>query len=390
MTPLPYGRQWIDEDDIAAVVQALRSDFLAHGPRVTVFEQAFAERVGAKEAVACASGTAALQLALAGLDVGPGALCAAPAVTFLSTATAPLMLGAEVVLTDVDPDTGLMTPATLAEAVDGRAAAAVLPVHLGGRLCDMAGIALVARAAGAAVVEDAAHAIGGVDGFGAPVGACASSAAACYSLHPVKTLAAGEGGMIALNDLGRAARLRRLRNHGVTHDPALMTELESLDADGARKPWIYEQVELGWNLRMDEMSAALGLSQLGKLGRFVERRAALADLYDAALAPLAPLVRPVARGEGRPALHLYQVLVDFAAAGLARETVMRRMAAAGVTAQVHYIPLYRQPTFIARHGPMRLPGAEAFYARVLALPLFPAMTDGDVARVAAALAAALR
>jgi dTDP-4-amino-4,6-dideoxygalactose transaminase len=394
MTPLPYARQLIEDDDIAAVVEALRSEFLAHGPRVKAFEQAFAEAVGAREAVACASGTAALQLALMGLDVGPGDLCAAPAITFLSTATAPLACGAGVVLADVDPDTGLMTPETLAAAiasqgVSGRRMKAVLPVHLGGRLCDVAGVALVAGAAGAAVIEDAAHAVGGTDAFGAPVGAGAASAATCYSFHPIKTIAAGEGGMIALNDPQRAARLRRLRNHGVTHDPAMLTQAEFLDEDGSRKPWVYEQIELGLNLRMDEMSAALGLSQLGKLARFAARRTALADLYDQALEPLAPLVRPVARGDGRPALHLYQALVDFEAAGLARQTVMRRMAAAGITTQVHYIPLYRQPTFIARHGEMRLPGAEAFYARTLTLPLFPGMADADVERVAGALADAL-
>ncbi len=389
MTPLPYGRQLIEEDDIAAVVAALRSDFLAHGPRVGAFEQAFAAAVGAREAVACSSASTALLLALQGLDVGPGDLCVVPAVTFLSTATAPLLCGARVAFSDVDADSGLMTPASLAAAVAGRSVKAVLPVHLGGRIADMAGVSLVARAAGAAVVEDAAHAVGGVDGFGAAVGACAVSDAACYSFHPVKTLAAGEGGMITLNDPARAARMRRLRNHGVAHDPALLTLAESLEPDGSRKPWVYEQLELGFNYRMDEMSAALGLSQLGKLGRFSARRAALSALYDQALGPLAPLVRPAAPGEGRPTLHLYQVLIDFDAAGVRREGVMRRMAAAGITVQVHYIPLYRQPTFIARHGEQRLPGAEAFYARALALPLFPAMADGDVQRVVEALGEAL-
>jgi dTDP-4-amino-4,6-dideoxygalactose transaminase len=389
MTPLPYGRQLIEDDDIAAVVAALCSDFLAHGPRVAAFEQAFAKSAGAEEAVACASASAALLLALQAFDVGPGDLCVAPAVTFLSTATAPLLCGAEVTLADVDPDTGLMTPDTLAAAIAGRRVAAVLPVHLGGRIADMAGLSSAARAAGAAVLEDAAHAVGGVDVSGVPVGACHASDAACFSFHPVKTLAAGEGGMVTLNDSVRAARLRRLRNHGVTHDPAMMTEAESLDQDGARKPWIYEQLELGFNYRMDEMSAALGLSQLGKLGRFVGRRDALATFYDQALAPLAPLATPIARGEGRPGLHLYQVLIDFEAAGVTREAVMRRMAAAGVAVQVHYIPLYRHPSFVVRYGEQRLPGAEAFYARVLALPLFPAMADTDVARVVDALGDAL-
>jgi dTDP-4-amino-4,6-dideoxygalactose transaminase len=389
MTSLPYGRQLIEDDDIAAVVAALRSDFLAHGPRVAAFEQAFAQAVGAKEAVACSSASTALLLALCGLDVGAGDLCIAPAVTFLSTATAPVLCGAEVGFADVDADTGLMTSDTLAAAIAGRKVRAVLPVHLGGRIADMTGLSLAARSAGAVVVEDAAHAVGGIDGLGAPVGACQDSEAACFSFHPVKTLAAGEGGMISLNDPVRAARLRRLRNHGVTHDPALMTQAESLGQDGACQPWVYEQVEFGFNYRMDEMSAALGLSQLGKLGRFVARRQALALLYDRALQPLAPLARPVARGQGRPALHLYQVLVDFEAAGVRREGVIRRMAAAGITVQVHYIPLYRHPSFIARYGEQRLPGAEAFYARVLALPLFPAMADTDVARVADSLGQAL-
>ncbi len=389
MTPLPYGRQLIEDDDVAAVVAALRSDFLAQGPRVAAFEQAFAASVGAREAVACASGTAALHLALAGLDVGPGDVCVVPAITFLSTATAALMCGAEVAFADVDPDTGLMTPETLAAATAGRRVKAVLPVHLAGRLCDMAGLSEVARAAGASIVEDAAHAVGGIDGDGAPVGSCHASDAACFSFHPVKTLAAGEGGMVTLNDPARAARLRRLRNHGVTHEAALMSEPGSLDENGARLPWVYEQIELGWNYRMDEMSAALGLSQLGKLQRYVDRRAALAELYDEAFGPLAPTVRPVPRGEGLPSLHLYQVLIDFEALGITRQTVMARMLAAGASTQVHYIPLYRQPYFKARYGEMRLPGAEAFYARALALPLFPAMADNDLLRVAETLRAGL-
>lgn len=389
MTPLPYGRQLIEDDDIAAVVEVLRSDVLAHGPRATAFEKAFAEHVGAVEAVACSSGTAALQLALAGLDAGPGDLCVVPAITFLSTATAALMLGAEVAFADVDPATGLMTADTLAAALKGRRAKVVLPVHLGGRLADMASLALVACAADAALVEDACHAVGGVDGFGRGVGACPSSEAACFSFHPVKTLATGEGGMVTLNDSTRAARLRRLRNHGVTHDPALMTEVTSFGPDGARLPWVYEQVELGWNHRMDEVSAALGLSQLTKLDRFVRRRAELAKLYDAALALLKPVVNVIPRGEGQPGLHLYQVRIDFDAAAISRADVMRRMQAAAITTQVHYIPLYRQPWLKGRCSDAPLPGAEAFYAQVLALPLFPAMTDDDVKLVAAALEDAL-
>ena len=388
---LPYGRQWIDEDDMAAVVAALRSDIIAHGPRVTQFEQAFALKVGSKEAVACSSGTAALHLALAALAIGPSDLCIVPAITFLSTATAARFCGAEVIFADVDPQSGLMTPQTL-EAAIARAQGpmkAALPVHLGGRLCDMAAIRNICAAEGVMVVEDAAHAVGGVDGAGAPVGACSHSAAATFSFHPVKTMAAGEGGMVTLNDPARAERMRRLRNHGVTRDTALMTEPDSMDEAGVLKPWIYEQIELGFNYRMNELEAALGLSQLSKLGRFVARRAALTDRYETLLRPLAQVVSPVPRGAGQPGLHLFTVRIDFEAAGVSRAEVMRRLSAEGVGTQVHYIPLYRQPYFKDRYGEMRLLGAEAYYARALALPLFPAMQDGDVDRVVDALTRAL-
>lgn len=373
--PLPYGRHAIDEADIAAVVAALRSERLAHGPRVGEFEQAFARAVGADAAAACSSGTAALHLALAGFDVGPGDLCIVPAVTFLATATAARFCGAEVALADVDPETGLMTPASLEAALEGAGgrAKAVLPVHLGGRVCDMAAISAIARAAGAVVVEDACHALGGRDRADHPVGACAFSDAATFSFHPVKTIAAGEGGMVATNDPDRAARMRRLANHGVVKRPD-------------QGPWAYEQVELGFNYRMNEMEAALGASQLSRLDLFVRRRRELASLYDLALAALAPRVRPVTPSPGeRAALHLYQVLIDFEGVDGGRAGLMRRLADKGIESQVHYIPLYRQPTFAGDP----LPGAEAFYARVLALPLFPAMRNEDVARVAAALAGAL-
>ena len=388
---LGYGRQLIEEDDIAAVVAALRSPCLAHGPRVEAFEQALAQACGAREAVACSSGTAALQLALASLDVGPGDVCVVPAVTFLSTATAARLLGAEVRFADVDPATGLMTPRTLAAALDGGGRVkAVLPVHLGGRLCETETLAALAREAGAAVVEDACHALGGEDAGGRPVGACASSDAACFSFHPVKTIAAGEGGALTLNDPARVERARRLRNHGVTRDSALMQQPGSFDAEGRAEPWAYEQLELGFNLRLDEMSAALALSQLGKLQRFVARRSALADAYDDALARLAPRLRPIPRAAGsRLGLHLYAVSLEEPHLAARRGPIIRALAAKGIGAQVHYVPLYRQPYFRRRYGEMRLAGAEAFSGRVLALPLHPSMQDDDVGRVVEALARAV-
>ena len=392
--PLPYGRHFIDESDVAAVIAALRSDFLAHGPRVGEFETAFAAATDSAAATACSSGTAALHLAFAALDLQPGDICIAPAITFLASATAARFCGAEIVFADVDPDSGLMTAATLRAALAraGSRARCVTPVHLGGRICAMDEIAEVARGAGLSIVEDACHALGGRDAAGRAVGACTLSDAAAFSLHPVKTIAAGEGGMVTSPDPDRAARMRALANHGVTKDPQRIADAElSLDGSGQLNPWSYEQVELGFNYRMSELSAALGMSQLAKLDRFVRRRRELSLLYDLALEPFAPHVRAARCGTPGQKIspHLHQVLIDFEGLGVNRGDVMRRLAERRIGTQVHYIPVYRQPYFARRYGEMRLAGAEAFYSRVLALPLFPAMANRDVERVAGALAEAL-
>ena len=392
-TVLSYGRHLIEEDDVAAVVDALRSDMLTQGPRVEAFEKAFAQSVGSMDAVACTSGTAGLHLSMAALDLRPGEVCIVPAITFLSTATAARFCGAEVVFADVDPTTGLMTPDTLEEALKRfrKPVRAIAPVHLGGRMADVISIAGVADRIGADVIEDCCHALGSVSATSLIAGGCAWSSASVFSFHAIKTIACGEGGMVTVNDPMLAERMRRLRNHGVTREPGLMLDPElSLDETGAANPWSYEQLELGFNYRMTDIEAALGLSQLAKLDRFVEQRGRLASLYDRLVEPLAPLVYPVRPEPGeQPGLHLYQVRVDFRAAGVSRARLMRELRSRGVGAQVHYIPIYRQPYFANRYGAMRLPGAEAYYAQTLSLPLFPAMTAGDVARVMRELSRAL-
>lgn len=410
---LPYGRPCLDEDDIAAVVAVLRSDFLTTGPVGPAFERALAEAVGARHAVACSSGTAALHLAALALGLGPGDAAIVPSLTFLATANAVRLTGAEVVFADVDAETGLMTPETLAEALQHCArmpvpgstrparARVVLPVHLGGQAGDGAAIAALAERHGCVVIEDACHALGSTrtsphSGAEAAadgperLGACRHALAATFSFHPVKTLTTGEGGAITTQDDALAERLRRLRNHGLTRDPTLFTQAdEAFAADGRPNPWYYELDEPGLNARLSDLHAALGLSQLTKLAGFVARRRHLAAGYDAALADLAPLVRPVGRvPHCRPAWHLYQVLMDFDALGVSRHTVMTRLRAAGIGTQVHYIPVHRQPYYRARYGSRPLPGALAFYRRTLSLPLFPAMTEADRARVVAALAEA--
>ena len=379
---LPYGRQTIEDDDVAAVAEALRADFLTTGPTVERFEHAFAETVGAAYAVACANGTAALHLAMLALDVQPGEAVIAPSITFLATANCARYVGADVVFADVDPDSGLMTPQTLAEALAcaERPVRAVLPVHLRGEVCDLPQIAALAAEAGAVVVEDACHALGSERRFAAGdyrVGDGRWSAAAAFSFHPVKTIATGEGGMVATNDAALAERLRLARSHGMVRPPG---------AD----PWWYEMAEPGFNYRLPDILCALGLSQLGKLPRFAAGRRALAARYLERLSPLSPRVGPAATPDGSSAvLHLMTVLIDFEGLGRSRAEVVEALRQRGVGSQVHYIPVHTQPYYRERYGDLDLPGAAAWYARALSLPLYPAMTEADVDRVVEALGEAL-
>jgi UDP-4-amino-4,6-dideoxy-N-acetyl-beta-L-altrosamine transaminase len=381
---LPYGRQTIEDDDIAAVGVALKADFLTTGPLVERFEGAFAEAVGARHAVACSNGTAALHLAMLALDVKPGEAVVAPSITFLATANCARYVGAEVVFADVDPQSGLMTPETLEAALArlaGRRLRAVLPVHLRGDTADLPRLSAMAGEAGAVLVEDAPHALGSTMTFGnvtERVGDARHSAMATFSFHPVKTIATGEGGMVTTNDAALAQRLRVMRSHGMVRPAA--------SSEAAADPWVYEMPEPGFNYRLPDVLCALGLSQLGKLPRFAARRRALARSYEAALKPLAPAVRIAKRPSwSDPVLHLMCVLIDFEGLGRPRRQVMADLKRQGVGSQVHYIPVHTQPYYRARYGPLDLPGAEAWYARCLSLPLYPGMADEDVSMVVEAL-----
>jgi UDP-4-amino-4,6-dideoxy-N-acetyl-beta-L-altrosamine transaminase len=394
---LPYGRQVIEDDDISAVAEALRADMLTTGPRVAAFEAAFAEAVGARHAVACANGTAALHLAMLALDLQPDEAVIVPAITFTATANCARFRGAEVVFADVDPETGLLTPETLAEAMtrlQGRRLRAVLPVHLSGNTVDLPAIRRLADAEGAVLVEDACHALGttmAFDNTPERAGDARHSAMACFSFHPVKTIATGEGGMVTTNEPALAERLALMRTHGISRDPAGFKRAGlGFDADGTANPWFYEMHDLGFNYRLPDVLCALGISQLAKLDRFIARRRALAARYRQLLAPLAPLVEAVPTPRGcDPTLHLFVALIDFAAAGRSRRQVMEALRAQGIGSQVHYIPVHEQPYYCERYGALTLPGADAYYARCLSLPLFPAMDDADADRVVEALKAAL-
>lgn len=397
-TCLPYGRHCVGEDDIAAVEAVLRGDFLTTGPIVAAFESALAEAVNAPDAVVCSSGTAALHLAAMSVGLGPGDAAVVPAITFLATANAVRLTGAEVLFADVDPDTGLMDADHMAAAIgkagDSRVRA-VFPVHFAGQPAPMDELVALARVHDIVIVEDACHAFGSTwetsDGGEARIGQAEHGGLAVFSFHPVKTIAMGEGGALTGGNRRLLERARRMRNHGMIREPAAFTQHAlAFDADGAPNPWHYEMAALGLNYRASEIHCALGLSQLGKLARFSTRRRALVAAYDTRIAALAPLVRPLARRPAcAPAWHLYVVLIDFTAAGVSRRLVMEALRAEGIGSQVHYIPVHRQPYYLRRYGALALPGADAYFERCLSLPLFPAMADGDVDRVVAALGRAL-
>ncbi|MFO1187083.1 MAG: UDP-4-amino-4,6-dideoxy-N-acetyl-beta-L-altrosamine transaminase [Alphaproteobacteria bacterium] len=400
---LPYGRHFIDEDDIAAVAGVLRGDYLTTGPAVEDFERALASATGAREAVALANGTAALHLAARALGLGPGDTVIVPAITFVATANAARFVGAEVVFADVDPDSGLHDAEHCAPRSSWRGGGggrrrrttsgkrALFNVHLAGQCEDLEEIARIAREAGLLILDDACHAIGTeyrtMAGKWHKVGSCAHSDLTVFSFHPVKTIAMGEGGAIALNNSALAAHIRRDRSHGLERDPALLSASFSRDLDGAPAPWAYELVAPGYNYRASDIHCALAASQLKKLSKFVRERRALMALYERMLEPLWPVVRPLSRVAAcLPAWHLNVALVDFARAGTTRTALMGKLKARGIGTQVHYIPVHRQPYYEDRYGAQDLPGAEVYYRNCLTLPLFVGLSEDDVARVCDALA----
>ena len=390
-TLIPYGRQSIDEADIAAVVAALRSDWLTQGPRVQAFEDSFAARVGARHAVAVNSGTAALHAAMHALRIGPGDEVIVPAITFTATANCVLFQGGTPVFADVDPASGLIDAASVAARLTPRTRA-IIAVDYAGHPADYDALAALAARHGVALVADACHSLGGRY-RGRAVGTLASLS--CFSFHPVKHIATGEGGLVATDDAGLAQRLRDFRTHGITRQA---DRLAGLGADGGalaeRGPWYYEMLDLGFNYRICDINCALGLSQLGKLDAFVARRREIAAAYGRGLAGLPRLALPssdlqaAGADDGtRHAFHLYPVRIDFAGLGRTRTQVMADLAQRGVGTQVHYIPVCLQPYYRQRLGfaPGHCPGAERYYAQTLSIPMFPALAETEVERVIAAL-----
>ncbi|MCX7048339.1 MAG: UDP-4-amino-4,6-dideoxy-N-acetyl-beta-L-altrosamine transaminase [Candidatus Sumerlaeota bacterium] len=378
---IPYGRHLIEEDDIAAVAEVLRGGWLTQGPKVAEFEQSVAKRCGARHAVACNSGTAALHLAILAAQIGPGDEIVAPAITFLATANCGAYAGATPRFTDVNFDSVLMTPSLLESVLSDRTRA-VLPVHFAGLTCDMPALSQLIRRCcpQAVIIEDACHALGGAHADGTPVGTLKWADMAMFSFHPVKHVATGEGGMILTDRDDLAERLRIFRNHGMTKDAARLSNPDE-------GPWYYEMQELGFNYRIPDMNCALGLSQMGKLDRFIKRRREIAAMYFEQLSDLRHISLPPAEALKRSAWHIFCLHIDYAALGKSRKQVGAQLTAAGVGTQVHYYPVPLQPWYRKHYGFKEgdFPEAEKHYEQALTIPLFPGMSDADVAHVVKAI-----
>lgn len=372
---IPYGRQDISQDDIDAVVAVLRSEFITQGPAVELFERTVAAYCGVPHAVAVNSATSALHVACIALGLGPGDRLWTSTNTFLASANAGVYCGAEVDFVDIDPRTYNMSVEALRAklehaAREGRLPRVVVPVHFAGQSCEMAPIGELARRYGFRVIEDASHAIGAAY-RGAPVGRCDFADIAVFSFHPVKIVTSGEGGVATTRDPELAGRMRLVRSHGMTRDPAQMTRApEGL--------WDYEQIALGYNYRITDIQAALGASQMKRISDFIARRREIAERYDREFEGL-PLVRPWQHPDTASSWHLYVVLVD----PERRRRAFEGLRAAGIGVNVHYIPVHTQPFYRERFGFAAgdFANAEAYYARAISLPMYAALTDAQQSQV---------
>jgi UDP-4-amino-4,6-dideoxy-N-acetyl-beta-L-altrosamine transaminase len=384
---IPYGRQDIDQADIDAVVEVLRSDFLTQGPGVPAFEAAVAQYCGALHGVAVNSATSALHIACLALGVGPGDLVWTTPITFVASANCALYCGASVDFVDIDPLTWNLSAERLEHklaqaAKSGGLPKVVIPVHLCGQSCDMARLHALGQRYGFHIIEDASHAVGG-HYRGVPVGSCRHSDITVFSFHPVKIITSGEGGMAMTNDAQLAGRMQLLRSHGITADARVM------EAHAPEQIWNYQQFELGFNYRMTDVSAVLGLSQLRRTDLFVSRRRALAGRYDELLRGL-PLQLPARPADVDSAWHLYVVRLRPGESVRTQREVYAGLREAGIAANLHYIPVYLQP-YYRRLGfaPGHCPQAEEYFVQAITLPLFPALTEAQQDAVAAVLASLL-
>lgn len=383
---IPYGRQDITQADIDAVVGVLQSDFLTQGPMVPKFEGRIADYCNAKHALAVNSATSALHIACLALGLEPGDLLWTTPVTFVASANCGLYCGARVDFVDIDPRTYNLDVVALEHKLldaqrNGQLPKVLVAVHLCGQPCDMERIHALSQQFGFRVIEDASHAIGGKY-QGLPIGNCQYSAITVFSFHPVKIITTAEGGMVTTNDAQLAQKMGLLRSHGITRDPEQMTH----DADG---PWYYQQIDLGFNYRMTELQAALGVSQMDRLDDYVARRHQLAARYRELLAHL-PVTLPWQHPEGYSGLHLFVIRLQLDKLAVTHRQVFESLRAQGIGVNLHYIPVHTQPYFAAMgFAPEAFPESQKYYREAISIPMFQTMTLDQQDEVVAALNKAL-
>lgn len=383
---IPYGRQDISEADIQAVVDILRSDYLTQGPAVPAFEKSIADYCGVQYAIAANSATSALHIACLSLGVGKGDVVWTTPITFVASANCALYCGAEIDFVDIDPRTYNMSIDRLAEKLAHAAQhdnlpKVVIPVHLCGQPCDMAAIYELAQQYGFKIIEDASHAIGGKY-RNKPIGNCRYSDITIFSFHPVKIITTAEGGMAMTNSRELANHMQLLRSHGITRDVNQMTHAP----DG---PWYYQQIDLGYNYRMTDLQAALGLSQMQRLDEFVAKRHVIAIRYDELLSSL-PVTVPWQHPDGHSGLHLYVIRLKLGQINKTHRQVFEALREAGIGVNLHYIPVHRQPYYEGlgfRAG--QYPEAEKYYAEAISLPMYPNLTEAQQDKVITSLRAAV-
>lgn len=384
---IPYGRQDISEADIQAVVDVLRSDYLTQGPVVPAFEKRIADYCGTQHAVAVNSATSALHIACLALGVGSGDVVWTTPITFVASANCALYCGAQIDFVDIDPLSYNMSVERLAEKLadarkTGSLPKVVIPVHLCGQPCDMAGIYALSQQYGFKIIEDASHAIGGRY-QGSPIGNCEYSDITVFSFHPVKIITTAEGGMALTNNAELANKMALLRSHGITRDPVQMTHAP----DG---PWYYQQIDLGFNYRMTELQAALGVSQMERLDPYVARRHQLARRYDELLANL-PVTLPWQHPDSYSGLHLYVIRLKLDKISRSHRQVFEALRTQGIGVNLHYIPVHTQP-YYERMGFKvgDYPHAENYYREAISLPMYATLSDAQQDVVISALNKALQ
>lgn len=380
---IPYARQDINQADIDAVVDVLRSDFLTQGPAVPLFENTVAESCAARYAVALSNASSALHIACIALGVSQGDVVWTTPITFVASANCALHCGADVDFVDIDPRTFNMSVERLAEKLEqakkqDRLPKVVIPVHLCGQSCDMAGIHTLAQEYGFSIIEDASHAIGGRY-RNEPIGSCRYSDIAVFSFHPVKVITSGEGGMVLTNSAELDRKMRLLRNSGISREASDMLPREPAEL------WNYQQIALGFNYRMTDIQAALGLSQLQRLTEFVDTRNQIADRYNELLASL-PVVIPWQQDDSYSSFHLYVIRLKLGEINKSHREVYESLRTDGILVNLHYIPVYRQPYYESMGFPAGYcPEAEKYYSEAISLPMYPALTTAEQDQVLVAL-----